>query len=1490
MSKNLNHLNSSSPYHSREWGGGLQTILITLLLGTASTVAAQTYTEWDNVDITSLQREPAHTIAIPLASEAAVADNAIEESPYYLSLNGVWNFRWAGTPQAAPQDFYRDTYSTSGWDKIDVPSTWQVYGVRHGKSWDKPLYVNTSYPFTYNNQTWSVMADRPSDWTYSGNMKNPVGSYRREFDLPEDWEGRDVYVRFNGAGHGYYVWVNGQFAGYAEDSYLPSEFKVTDYVRPGRNNISVRVYRFTSGSFLECQDYWRLTGIMRDVFLWSAPKTQIRDYFFTTTLNTAGTIATNTVALEVQGQNLTSYTVEARLMDNGTVVAERSSKVPSSGKFSISSLRVPNPKLWSAEHPDLYDLVLVLKQGDEVVDIRGGKVGLRTIAVRNDGALTVNGQRIIFHGVDRHDFSNIGGRTLTREEIEKDILLMKKLNVNAVRTSHYPDNPYFYDLCDKWGIYVLAEADVECHGNTSLSSNERFKAAMVERNERQVLWLRNHPAILLWSYGNESGGGNNFQSVNAAIKAVDKTRLTHYEGNSTWADVTSSMYGDVNSMRNTGQGRLNDYNNGRTGIRPHIQCENTHSMGNAMGNQREYFDIYENFPAMAGEFVWDWKDQALSIPIPGNTKGETYWAYGGDFGDRPNDGNFCTNGVIFADYTYSAKALNMKKIYQPVDFYWTDSIEGIITVKNKQTFADVSAYAFSYDVLEDGIVKRTGTMDVAVDGGIGKTTKVTLGRLLPADAQPGADYFVRIHVTQREATPWAEAGYEVASEQLCLRRATQRDIYRPASSGKLTVTDGTTITVKGEDFEVSFSKSSGLMTRYNVKGKNLISSGPRFNAFRVPTDNDKTHSYDWDQMGLRNLQLKVGKWEVEEHDGAVVLTIVNTYNGAAPLSFTDQVSYTILPDGAISVNTIVEPSVKNRILPKMGYIMEMPRGYEQFRWYGRGPWDNYRDRKESCFEGLWKSTVTEQWTGFVLPQENGNKENVRAIGLTNAQGVGLMVVAPQGMSSTVGHWRPTDMYTDRNNRKRHPYEVNFVGENVICLDMANRALGNASCGPDVLPKYELRSDRYTFNYLILPIREAQTEEQFMAATRVASPQCASVDVANNKGMITLTSGTPNAQIHYSLDGGKTEQIYTKPFDLKSGGTILAWATADGLLPSMKSETTVNLFVDKSLWRVVSYDSEQGGGERVSNAIDDDVSTIWHTSYSNPTPQYPHEIVVDMGKTYRINAFIYQGRIDGSNGRVRAYSVYFSNSPTVWGAPSAEGNFDNTSDEQSVALSAPVEARYFRLIARSEVGGNAWTSAAELGISATAIVDAVTPPTPVIKSGHTYYIREVSSGRYLHYQHQDNGDFCLGTKNENDASYKFKVTLVTPYTSFYRMQVSGGYVGEGDNNWRAFLVNDAGSASGWVQIEEADGEARLRGVWKTDRFFNFDSRNNGSIVFTDKGTPALFIFEDTDNTKISTVNFNQPGTELPWFTLSGMRVSPPLAPGIYVHGDKKVFVP
>ena len=1442
---------------------GYYVLIVSLLFLSIFTLSAQN--EWDDVKITQVNRENACTVGIPFETENSLLTNSTEQSSYYLSLNGVWKFKWVSDPSKKPADFQNPTYNVSNWDNIDVPLNWQIYGVRNGKSWDKPLYVNTRYPFTYDSN-YSVMANRPTDYTYNNNMKNPVGSYRREFTLPANWDGRDIFVRFNGAGPGYYLWVNGQQVGYSEDSFLPSEFKITDYVTSGTNVIAVQVYRFTSGSFLECQDFWRFSGIHRDVFLWSAPKTQIRDYFFTSNLDNSYTNAAVSIDVELSGTPLTNSKITAKLLDNGSVIATKELTSPVIGKNTIA-FPVNSPKKWSAEIPNLYDLVLSLEDNTgKVLDIRGGKAGFKKVEIGTKGELLINGKRMVFHGVNRHDHSEINGRTVSKEEMERDVKSMKQLNINAVRTSHYPVNPYFYELCDKYGLYVLSEANVECHGNTGLSGVEVFRKPMVERNQNMVKRFRNHVSIFMWSYGNESGGGNNFYYVENAIKALDKTRLTHYEGNSQWSDVSSTMYADINRIKTIGEQRLTEAK-----PRPHIQCENSHAMGNAMGNVREFFDLYEKYPALTGEFIWDWKDQGIKMPVP-NKPNEYYWAYGGDFGDSPNDGSFCTNGVVFADNSFSAKSYSTKKVYQPIDFFMKDDQKTFI-LKSKRAFKPTDDLDIYYSVFEDGKEIKRNKLDVTLEGGA--TTEIILN-VLPETPKPEAEYFIRFNAYQKEATWWAPQGYEVAGEQIKLKEAIKPIASIPAT-GTLTVTSTSVdITVTGSNFSAVFSKSAGTLIKYTYNGKLLINQPLSLNVFRLPTENDKPQTKGWDDMGIRLLTVKAGVWDIQENTNTVDLSILNTYTAIAPTVFTTRMLFKIATDGNIYVSSIIDPLKKNVILPKIGFRLEMPKDFEKLTWFGRGPWESYVDRREACFEGVYNSTATDQWEKYVLPQETGNKEEVRWMSLTDNAGDGLLYVAPQQMSATATHFRPEDIYWDRYNREKHPYQakLKFCENTVVSLNAIMRGLGNATCGPDVLEKYELKADNTIFNFMIMPVAGNLNNDQLSERARVQFPICNAVDIVrNNQGKIVLTTTTPNARIYYSIDNGAF-QLYQGSFEFLSAGNIVSYCESDGFLSGLKTSVDFGLFIDKSAWKVLSY-SSQASGEEAYKSIDGNENTIWHTSWGTYEPVHPHEIVVDMQKTYRVEAFNYTGRQDGENGRIKEYEIYFSNDPNVWGSPAAKGEFTSTSALQSVIISSKPVARYFRLIAKSEVNGKAWTSASELGIEASAIVNPESVSCTTPDKTKKYYIKHLQSGLYLQLlpdvSTNYEGDFCLSALDKSNNTFEFDFTPVAGFTSFYNVRVTDTYINQKDS-WRC-VSGIKKDNNGMIQIETlADCTVKLRGVWQKWDYINLDNTVAGSYIYGNKPAGAIWQLEEViSGTGVSTVN-NSAGVSIyPTLTTGKVRI-------------------
>ena len=1274
-------------------------LLAAVILVTCHTFA-QTGKEWDDPHISSVNRELAHTTAIPMANEADVTSNNITSSPFYQSLDGKWKFHWVKTPNSLSNTWCEKDYNDAAWTDIDVPSSWQVWGLNHGKAWDKPLYCNVAYPFSFSESNYSVMASRPGWFTYNSSMPNPVGTYRRTFTIPETWQGREVYVRFNGVGHGYYLWVNGQRVGYSEDSYLPSEFNITPYLEPGENSMALQVYRFTSGSFLECQDYWRLTGIQRHCFLWSAPKSQIRDYFFTTDLDTRYVNAKANVKVTLSGaEGVVGGKVEARIQKDGAVAASVEKQVEGDAELSLD-MDVTNPLKWSAEDPNLYDLVLVLKDSEgNTVDIRGGKVGFKEVAIRADGALTINGKRMVFHGVNRHDFSPVNGRAISDEEIEEDIKTMKRLNINAVRTSHYPNDPIFYELCDKYGLYVLAEADVECHAHQKLSTLELFRPAMVERSTNHVRWMRNHPCIFIWSFGNESGNGVNFKYVGEAIKNLDKTRLTHYEGNSDYADVSSTMYASYETINWIGSSRQ-----GQSGQKPHIQCENSHSMGNAMGNVRDMFNLYEKYPCLTGEFIWDFKDQGL---LTKTSSGTEYWAYGGDFGDNPNDGNFCINGLVHPDWSLTAKSYNTKKVYQPLEFKPMKNQNSRFWVKNKLAFLNSSCYDVRYELIdEEGNQLSTGEITQVVNPADSVQISIDLSALNTMDEAKEA--FLHFTATLKQDTPWAEAGYVVAEEKLPVHEAVKPmfDLEGLNRYHDLQVEEeGTTITVGNPIFQAVFSKTSGSLYSYKNQGVEMMSKPQLLNVFRLPTDNDGRQSGSWDTMGLRKLTVKGTSAEyVKSEDGKTVnLTMNSTYTGLNGTKFDVSLSFIVCADGTVMTNAFIKPSATGAILPKIGFKLEMPKDMEQLSWFGRGPWDSYRDRKEACLPAIYKSTVTDQYEEYILPQEHGTKQDVRWMALTNQEGRGMLFIAPDQMAASAVHFRPEDNYTNRDNRSRHTYQFKTCETTVVSLDAATRGLGNASCGPDVLDKYELKAENTAFRFIIRPLRP---DGDVAPLARVAMPVCQPVNIKRaNTGYLVMTTPTQGATIHYSIDGGEFIN-YTAAFKHDDACHIKAYCTKDGMMDSPMMEYDFDYHVNKSVWRLVSADSQHSGNE-ARLAFDNNLSTFWHTEYWGTEPACPHTLIVDMVNTYNVSAFTYNGRNDGNqNGMVKAYEVYVSTDGQNWGTPAAKGEFKNTTAMQVAKFTTAKQGRYLKFVALSEINGNKWTSAAEIGIQVAPASNAI----------------------------------------------------------------------------------------------------------------------------------------------------------------------------------------
>ena len=1013
--------------------------------------------------------------------------------------------------------------------------------------------------------------------------------------------------------------------------------------------------------------------------------------------------------VELTGPEVPGGTLEIRLKDtNGTAVASenRSANI---GKTNIA-FSVSNPEKWNAETPNLYDLLLILKNASgTILDVRGTKVGFREITLAKNGEFQINGKAILIRGVNRHDVSPENGRTLSKEEMETDVKLMKSLNVNAVRTSHYPNDPYFYTLCDQYGLYVLAEANVECHDNWNLSNEPAYRESIVERAVNLVKRYKNHPSIIIWSLGNEAGSGITFDYSAKAIKALDPARPTHYEGNSQYCDISSTMYATVDYIETTGVTRLQDFNRGKT-VKPHVQCENNLAQGNSIGNLREYFNLYEQYPALMGQFIWDWIDRAIRMPAGNNGY---YMAYGGDFGDQPNDGNYCGTGVIFADRTLSAKSWEVKKIYQPLTFK-KGSDERTVHISNKRFHRSSDDLILRYDLLEDGIVLSTHELS-GLSLQPQETQTITINAL-PDTRKEGAEYFVRFRAVQNNNTLWQEAGYEVASEQWMLAK-TPKPVYTIPATGALQVQDNDeAILVSGTHVSMEFSKSQGTLVRYTLNGKELIADGLKLNLFRAPTDNDHNQSANWLSAGLDKLKLQPGTWQVSknEENNVITLSITNRYTGKNNHSFTSLSMFTVFSDGTLLANNEIDPAKKDLIIPKIGYTLEMPKEYENMVWFGRGPWESYPDRKEAALEGIYNSTVSEQWVDYLLPQEMCNQSDVRWMALTDENGAGALFIAPEGMNASAMHIRAQDVYEASGKRIRHPYQITRRENTVVCLDAFQRPLGNASCGPNPLDKYELRTKKILFNWMLMPLSQRLTHSQIAEKARIQSPVCAPVSIQRTgNGKLSLSTTTPQAEIHYSINGNEEQRYYADtPVDFSAGGNIQAYCKAIGYLNSMTTAADFDRLVNKYKWRVVSCDSEHAGDEAYK-AIDNNINTIWHTEWESSSPKHPHEIVIDMVDTLYILEFTYQGRQELPNGRIKNYELYFSLDNSHW-TTAQKGAFANTPELQSVKLTTPLPARYFKLRALSEVENRDWTSAAELGVKTGDKVSVKQPNAPAIQ--------------------------------------------------------------------------------------------------------------------------------------------------------------------------------
>lgn len=1076
--------------------------IYTLLFGLLLPIqpSAQTVHDWENHHVLQINREPARAAFTPFHAQKGDCS---------ICLDGTWKFRWTPVPDERIVEFYQTDFNDKDWVGFPVPANWEVNG------YGTPIYVSAGYPFKMDPPR--VMGEPKVDYT-TYKERNPVGQYRRSFQLPAGWEARgQTFLRFEGVMSAFYVWINGERVGYSQGSMEPSEFNITNYLHAGENQIALEVYRYSDGSYLEDQDFWRFGGIHRSIHLLHTPDIRIRDYAVRT-LPVSTDYQDFILQIDPQfsvyrGMTGKGTTLQGVLKDaSGREIATLKGDVedildlehkagrmnewyPQRGprKLGRMSATIKSPKRWTAETPYLYKLHLTLLTAEgEVIEQVEQAVGFRSVEIRN-GQLLVNGAPVRFRGVNRHEHDPRTARVMSEERMLQDILLMKQANINAVRTSHYPNVSRWYELCDSLGLYVMDEADIEEHGlRGTLASTPDWHAAFLDRAVRMAERDKNHPSIVMWSMGNESGYGPNFAAISAWLHDFDPTRPVHYEGaqgaggepDPKTVDVISRFYTrvkqeylnpgiaegeDKERAENARWERLLEIAERTNDNRPVMTSEYAHSMGNALGNFKEYWDeIYSN-PRMLGGFIWDWVDQGIYKTLP---DGRIMVAYGGDFGDKPNLKAFCFNGLLMSDRETTPKYWEVKKVYSPVELRVES---GELRVTNRNHHTDLSQYRCLWTLSIDGKQKDQGEITLPeVAPGESETIPLPVSIAgKKASAKATSDLRLTISFILKRDALWAKAGHEVAWEQFCIQEGALLS-SKLENRGRLKVrADEEHLSISGSGFSIQWEKNAtGSLTSLTYHGKEMLAHPADFplqpvtQAFRAPTDNDKSFgnwlAKDWSlhQMDNPRISLDSFKHEVRE-DGAVIVR-VQTRNRYKEGAIVTTSLYTILSDGTIDLKTTFQPQGILPELPRLGIAFCLSSDYNTFIWQGRGPQDNYPDRKTSAAVGLWKGSVADQYVHYPRPQDSGNKEEVRRLMLTDRHGKGIRVDAVEDVfSASALHYTAQDLY-----KETHDCNLKPRSEIILSLDAAVLGLGNSSCGPGVLKKYAIDKKEHTLHIRI----------------------------------------------------------------------------------------------------------------------------------------------------------------------------------------------------------------------------------------------------------------------------------------------------------------------------------------------------------------------------------------------------------------------------------------
>jgi beta-galactosidase len=1208
----------------------IRTTLIVLSLGVlCGNLRAQATLppEIEDPEYLGANKEPAHATLMPYADLKEALAAKRHESSLCRSLNGQWKFNYVPHPAQRPVDFYKTDYDVSGWKEIPVPSCWQLLG------YGTPYYRNQGYTF---QKDWPhVMSEPPENFT-AYNERDPVGSYRREFEVPADWAGRRTFITFDGVDSAFFIWVNGEKVGYSVNSRNAAEFDLTKFVKPGKNLLAVEVYRYCAGSYLEDQDMWRLSGIIRNVTLWSAPQIHVRDFFIKTDLDALYQDATLIVSAKVrnysdQAVDACELSVELFNSDSSSI-GKAGVKVPAlkagEEKAVDVTLPVAQPVKWTAETPDLYTTVIRLGGGNQD-EILSSRTGFREVEIKGR-VYTINGVPVKFKGVNRHENWPDTGHYVTEERMIRDLKLLKQGNCNHVRTCHYTNDPRWYELCDEWGIYLVAEANVECHGlGRVLDREPKYEKAIVDRNIANVESVKNHASVVIWSLGNECGGGSNLVSANKAVKAIDTSRPTHYEpfgiGAENPADLDSQMYPHLDSVEKIATSP--DHS------KPYYLCEYAHAMFNSMGSIGDYNDLFDKYPSIIGGAIWEWQDQGVWNRRDPRRQ---FLAFGGGFGEFPNDHYFIHKGVVFSERAPKPHYPEMKRVYQWISFKADDLTAGKVRIQNRYAFISLWGFNGQWTLSEDGTVIDQGILEkLNLAPGAEKLVTVPLKKFTP---KPGASYFLRLSFTLANDQRWAKAGSEVAAEQfkLPIWAEAQPIVTAQSPALKLDATEDQ-IRVKGNGFEVVFDKASGTISQLVRDQKNLLipGSGPKLHLWRAPHRNDDMWAYkEWRTYGLDKLSWSVVRIAATQEAPSVVrIESVVQAEGTNRFALTHSAVFTVYGDGSISVDNAVMPLGPRIPMARLGVRLELDNHYDQFAFLGRGPMENYSDRKRGSDVGLYSSTVSEQMTPYAKPMECGNHEDVRWAALTGKDLPTLMAQADRDDIQVSAL-----PYTDEVKTPVE-YRIDLPESKSTVLTVSARTLGvgSAGCGPRPLKPYLVWSSPETFSYVLRLLPAGQKE--YAANGRQSPPQ------------------------------NRVKPVMEKPRSAKTA----------------------------PVGKVISSSSFEPGYGNANNAVDGDPQTFWLSRESGEGAAPPHFLVIDYGRTLNIATILYVARADSDDGHVKEYEIYLSNDGKDWGSPVGSGRIPRDASNEFIGLRKPVKARYLKFVARNEQEGRSVASVAELDV-------------------------------------------------------------------------------------------------------------------------------------------------------------------------------------------------